>query len=137
MRSLVYPMFAMVLLTVAVLTIMFRSRMRAVREGALSAGFFKTYQGQAEPDYAAKPSRHFVNLFESPNLFYAACIAALAIRVDGTAMLALAWTYVALRCVHAFVHLGGNKLSPRMIVYGISWLVLLAMWVVLAIAAAR
>lgn len=136
-HALVYPMFAMVLLTAAVLTILFRSRVRAVREGTLPAGFFKTYQGHTEPDYTAKPARHFVNLFETPTLFYAACLAGLALGAGSTAMLALAWTYVVLRTLHAAVHLGSNKLRPRMLVYFTSWLVLLAMWTLLAIAAAR
>ena len=43
----------------------------------------------------------------------------------------LAWAYVVTRIVHSFVHLGANKIPPRMAVYGASWLVLLAMWATL------
>lgn len=48
--SLVFPMFGMVLLTAAVLVVVFRSRVRAQRAGALSASFFRTFQGGLEPD---------------------------------------------------------------------------------------
>ena len=60
--AIVYPMFAMVVLTATVLVIMFRSRVRAVREKALTSAYFRVYQGGTEPDYAVKPARHFVQL---------------------------------------------------------------------------
>ncbi len=135
--SLVYPMFAMVLLTATVLVIMFRSRMRAVREKALGTAYFRTFQGGTEPEYAAKPSRHFVNLFEAPTLFYAACLAALATRASGPVILALAWTYVAIRLAHAWIHIGRNRLRHRIPVYGASWVVLLAIWTCVVVQVSR
>ena len=48
--AIVYPMFAMVVLTATVLVIMFRSRVRAVRENALTSAYFRVYQGGTEPD---------------------------------------------------------------------------------------
>ena len=50
----------------------------------------------------------------------------------GLAMVALAWLYVAARVVHAFVHLGSNRLRLRIRAYFAGWLTLLAMWVLLA-----
>ncbi len=134
--ALVYPMFVMVLLTATVLMIMFRSRMRAVREKALASAYFRTFQGGTEPEYAVKPARHFVNLFEAPTLFYAACLAALATRASGPAILALAWTYVAIRVAHAWIHIGRNRLRHRIPVYGASWAVLLAMWICIVVQVA-
>lgn len=132
LSSLIYPMFAMVLLTATVLVILFRSRVRAVRENRISATFFRIYQGEVEPESTAKPARHFSNLFEAPMLFYAACLAAMVIGATGTAMVALAWAYVAARVVHAWVHLGGNRLRYRIRAYFAGWLVLIAMWVLIA-----
>jgi hypothetical protein len=40
----------------------------------------------------------------------------------------IAWAYVAARVLHAFVHMGSNKIPPRMAIYGVSWALLLAMW---------
>ena len=135
-NAIVYPMFAMVLLTASVLVIMFRSRVRAVRENALASSYFRVYQGGTEPDYAVKPSRHFVNLFEAPTLFYAACLAALATGTTGPAILSLAWAYFAIRVVHALVHIGRNRLRHRIRVYGASWAVLLALWICVVVAVA-
>ena len=94
--SVVYPMFAMFALTAMVLPILFRRRVRAVRNKQVPLAFFSTYQG-VEPEATAQASRHFVNLFEAPLLFYVACLAALATHHLSLTLLALAWTYVLAR----------------------------------------
>ena len=131
---LIYPMFAMVVLTAVVLMTLFRARVAAVREGRVSLAYFGIYQGAAEPESSAKAARHFANLFETPVLFYVACIASMISNVTGVAMQVLAWLYVAVRVAHAYVHLGGNRIRHRLRVYFISTLVLLAMWIYLVAA---
>ncbi|MBS0388198.1 MAG: MAPEG family protein [Proteobacteria bacterium] len=135
-HALVYPMFAMVLLTIYVLVRLFRSRVGAVKSGQLAASYFRLYQGAVEPESTAKNSRHFSNLFEAPTLFYAVCIAAMVTQQASVSMLVLAWAYVAARIVHAAIHMGPNRLRHRIRAYFISWLVLGAMWVNLVIAVA-
>lgn len=135
--QLVFPMLAMVLLTFVVLIRLFRSRIRMVREGHAPVSYFRTFQGSQEPEYAAQASRHFANLFEAPVLFYAACLAAMVVGVTDWLVVALAWGYVVTRGVHAWVHMGGNRVRHRLRVYFISWLLLLAMWAYVAITVAR
>jgi hypothetical protein len=134
--SLIYPMFAMVVLTATVLVMLFRSRVHSVRENPEALQFFRLYQGGAEPEASAKAARHFSNLFEAPTLFYAACLAAMTTGQTGTAVVALAWGYVAARLAHAYIHLGGNRLRWRIRAYFASWLVLLALWVLLVLGVA-
>jgi hypothetical protein len=129
--SVLYPMFAMVLLTFAVLVTLFRARVRAVREGRVSVAYFRIYQGEVEPESCAKPARHLANLFETPVLFYVVCLAAMITHFTAAGMQVLAWAYVAARALHAWVHLGGNRLRKRMSAYFVSWLLLLAMWIYL------
>jgi hypothetical protein len=124
-------MFAMVLITFGVLLTLFRSRVRAVRQGQVTTAYFKTYQGESEPDSTAKVARHFTNLFEAPTLFYVVCLAAMITHLTGLGMQLLAWAYVAARLAHAAVHLGSNRLRTRVRVYFLSWIVLLAMWIYL------
>jgi hypothetical protein len=126
-------MFAMVLLTAAVLVILFRSRVAAVRSGLVSKAYFRIYQGEVEPESTAKPARHFANLFEAPVLFYVVCLAAMITHFTGIAMQVLAWIYVATRVIHTTVHLGGNRLRKRVRAYFFSWLVLLVMWIYLVV----
>lgn len=135
--SLVYPMFAMVLLTFGVLVALFRTRARSVRAGEMSASYFKTYQEGAEPEAAAKLARHFSNLFESPVLFYAACLAAMSTGQSSLLLVLLAWLYVALRCAHAFIHTGSNVLNHRIAAYFSSWVVLLLLWGCIVVGVAK
>jgi hypothetical protein len=131
--NLVYPMTAMVFLTVVVLVRMFRSRVAAVRSGLIPREFYRLHQGGDEPEGPRKHARHFINLFESPTLFYAVCLAAMVSGVSTIAMAALAWAYVLCRVIHATVHLGANRLRHRVRIFGLSWLLLVSMWAYLAI----
>ena len=133
---LVYPMLAMVALTFVVLILLFRSRVRMVREGHAPVSYFRTFQGSQEPEYALKPARHLTNLFEAPTLFYAGCLAAMVVGVSGWGVLALAWGYVVARCAHAWIHLRGNRIRYRLRAYFISWLLLLALWTYVGMTAA-
>ncbi len=134
--ALVYPMAAMVVLTAIVLVRMVAGRFAVVRSGEVDARFYKTYQGDTEPRVAAQHTRHFANLFENPVLFYAACVTAMVTAQGAGVIVWLAWAYVACRVVHALVHLGSNRIYPRMAVYAASWIVLLAMWGVLLVGVA-
>ncbi len=134
--ALVYPMAAMVLLTAVVLVRMVRGRFAAVKGGEVDVRFYKTYQGDTEPRAAAQNTRHFVNLFENPVLFYTACVVAMVMGQGTGPIVWLAWAYVACRVAHAVVHLGSNRIPPRMMIYGAGWIVLLAMWGVLVSSAA-
>jgi hypothetical protein len=134
---LIYPMLAMVLLTFIVLIVMFRRRVRMVREGHAPASYFRAFQGSQEPDYAVQASRHFANLFEAPVLFYAGCLAAMIVGVKGAGVVTLAWGYVVCRVLHAWIHLGPNRLRHRMRVYFVSWLLLLAIWGLVAVEATQ
>jgi hypothetical protein len=130
-------MLALVLLTFGVLIALFRSRVRMVREGLAPVSYFRTFQGSVvEPEFTVKPQRHFANLFEAPTLFYAACLAAMVTGVTGTLVVVLAWLYVALRYLHAYIHLGGNRVRYRMRAYFASWLCLLALWITVAVGVA-
>ena len=131
--ALVYPMGALVALTVFVLVTLFRRRVGAVRTEQVPAKYFRVYQGAAEPEASAQASRHFTNLFEAPTLFYVACVAAIATHQATLVMTVLAWAYVLARVVHAWILLGANRLTPRIRIYGVSWLVLVAMWITLLV----
>ena len=133
--QLIYPMAAMVLLTGIVLIRMVLKRIAAVRRGEIDARFYKTYQGESgETRSVAQHNRHFVNLFENPVLFYAACITAMVTGYGGGIMVWLAWAYVGAPLIHTFIHLGSNKIYPRMAIYGASWVMLLAMWGTLVVS---
>ena len=134
--SLIYPMFALFLLTAFVLGRLLRTRLGLLREERLSVGYFQTYQGNQEPDASLILSRHFSNLLESPTLFYVACLAAMVTHQATPVFHALAWMYVAARTLHSYIHTGRNKVENRASVYFLSWFVLIAMWLYLTVGVA-
>jgi len=131
--GLIYPMFTMVILTFIVFVALFRIRAQSVSQGVISVSYFKTYKGEVEPDSSLKLSQHFTNIFEAPTLFYVACVAAMIVGETEVAFLSLAWAYVILRAVHAYIHTGSNKLKQRIAAYFSGWAVLLLMWAYLVI----
>ena len=131
--SLIYPMFAMVMLTFTILLVLFRNRVESVGKGEICAYFYKTYQGEVEPDSSLKLTQHVTNIFEAPTLFYVACLAAMIMNEHALMFQLLAWAYVLLRAAHAYIHIGSNKLKRRITVYFTSWIVLLLMWAHLVI----
>ena len=131
---LIYPMFVMVLLTVVVMLTMLMSRIAAVRSGKLSVRYFKTYNFGEPPEQVIKSGRHFSNLFELPVLFYAGCLAAMILPMNDRWTLAWAWLFVLARLIHAAIHLGSNKLSPRMMSYALGWIAVLALWIDIVVA---
>lgn len=134
--DLVFPMLALVVLTFVVSVMLFRARLRSVREGHTPMSYFRVFQGSPEPEFLAKPTRHYVNLFETPVLFYAGCLAAMIAGVTGPVVVGLAWGYVAARALHAWVHLGGNRVRHRLRTFVAGWLFLLALWVYVAVSVA-
>jgi hypothetical protein len=133
---LVFPMLALVVLTFGVSVALFRARVRSVREGHTPVSYFRVFQGSPEPEFLAKRTRHYVNLFETPVLFYAGCLAAMVAGVTGTVVVALAWGYVVARILHAWVHLGENRVRHRLRAFALGWLCLLGLWISVAVGVA-
>ena len=71
---ILYPVFAMVLLVAIVLLRMRKMRFAAVRRGEVSVKYYRAFQDGEEPEPLRVVSRHFVNLFEMPVLFYVGVI---------------------------------------------------------------
>ena len=126
--NILYPIFAMAALTLFCLLRLGQLRYIAVRRGEIDPRFFSLYRGYEEPDRLAAYSRHVVNHFETPTLFYVICVAAYVTGQTGPVLVAMAWSYVALRFIHSFIHLGSNVVIQRFRVFILSILVLVALW---------
>jgi len=72
--SILYPVFVLVALTAITLFRLAFARVRAIREGRASIGYFTTYQDGREPDDTRVLARHYDNLFQAPLLFYVAAL---------------------------------------------------------------
>jgi hypothetical protein len=131
--AILWPAFALCALTAIVMLRLARLRFAAVAGGRVDPRFYKIFRGDGEPEEVAAVARNLNNLFEAPTLFYAVTAIAFAAGRTGTLLVTLAWIYVALRYVHSAIHLSLNKVRWRFRAFALSWLILLAFWVVLGV----
>jgi hypothetical protein len=129
---MLYPLLAMVAFTFVLLIVGFTMRARAVQKGEVSIGYFRLVSGEA-PKYIQQATRHYSNLFEMPVLFYVAAVLCILYPIEGAWVTALGWLYVVARLGHAAVHLTYNNVVHRMLVFQLSNLALLALWVIIAV----
>lgn len=130
---MIYPIFAMVLLTFIVMILMGIARINSVRTGQVKRAYFRTMSGET-PDHLLKLSRHFSNLFEIPVLFYAAGILSIALDIENTLLLTFAWLFVAFRCAHAFIHIGYNNVIHRLAVFAGGSLCVFIIWCIILLS---
>lgn len=128
--AIYYPAFALFALTMFVQFRLGALRRVAVKNGEIDARFFKSYRGFEEPEQLRIWSRHLVNLYEAPVLFYVIVLIAATSGQAGSLPVALAWLYVALRFAHSYVHLSSNRIVHRFRLFVASLLALIALWVV-------
>lgn len=131
--AIVWPAFALFALTAFTVLRLARLRFAGVAAGRVDPRFYKSFRGDGETEEAAVTARHLNNLYEAPTLFYAGTAIAFAAGLGETLLVGLAWAYVALRVVHSVIHLGPNKVLWRFRAFALSWLVLIAYWVVLGL----
>lgn len=124
----IYPAFAMMALTFLVMLRMVMSRFAAVKAGKIDAKFFRLYRDYEEPAELAVQTRHVINHFETPIIFYVLCLFATVTGQTGTIIASLAWAYVATRCIHSYVHLSSNKVMNRLRIFALSILLLIGLW---------
>ncbi len=134
MTSMLLPMVVLALWTLLIAFYMAKVRFDAIKSGQTTdLSYFKTFSGPSpEPENVQKVQRNYHNLLAAPVLFYAACAAALALGITDTILLYLAWTYVALRAVHSYVHITSNVVMVRFRIFALSLMVLVALWIRLA-----
>lgn len=127
---MLYPMAAMVALTVMVMMYMLFTRVRGVAGRRVSIGYFRVYQGDC-PEELIKPARNTANLFETPVLFYTFGVLAIVLDQQTPLLLNLAWVYVGLRMIHSLIHLSYNNVNHRLAAFLLSMATLVALWAIL------
>jgi hypothetical protein len=126
------PVFVLVFLTFALLLRTAFGRVSSLRSGEVRPDDIAL----GEPGWP-KRTRQFGNAFknqlELPVLFYVLIAFILITRVGDVLLLVLAWIFVILRVVHAYIHTTNNIVLLRGRVYGGGLVALLAMWIIFAV----
>jgi len=128
---MIYSMFAMILLTVAVTGYLLKLRVDAVKKGEVRLSSFRLNNPEGIPANMIQASRNYSNLFEMPVLFYCAAILAFFLHLDTPAMLVLSWLFVVSRVVHSWIHITSNNVIRRMQVFMAGNICILLMWIIL------
>ena len=127
--ELIYPLFALVLLTAVVGAMTAFVRIRSAYSGEVDPRYFELLSNYPVTDRVAKFGRNFDNLFEVPVLFYAVCILAITLHYSSGLLSILAWVFVALRVVHSLIHLTYNHPLHRFTPFFLSFLCVIVMWI--------
>ncbi|GGD78826.1 MAPEG family protein [Lacimicrobium alkaliphilum] len=127
--DLLYPMFALVVLTVIVGLLTGYRRISSASAGELDPRYFKVMANYTVPDHIAKFGRNFDNLFEVPVLFYAAGASAMALNIVSEWLLIFAWLFVGFRIIHSLIHITYNNPVHRFVAFLLSFVAVVAMWI--------
>ena len=128
---MLYPLFAMVVLTFIVMLTTFITRVKLVKAGSVKLDFYKLFQGE-EHERVRVTSRHYTNIFEVPVLFYAASILAITLKIDCNVLPIVAWCFVGFRVIHSIIHLTYNKVHHRVMAFLASNVCVFGMWGIIA-----
>ena len=126
-----WPIIAQAALVYLLYMLLGYRRRKMLKSGKVRASDYRENRGEPTESLIVKNS--LANQYELPVLFYACCILLYMTEADNLIALVLAWTFVALRYVHAFVHVTSNDLRYRSPLFAAGYVVLGAMWVWLAV----
>lgn len=129
--AILFPVFALILLTFIVQTRMGFCRVRAASRGRVELKDI-ALNSQAWPDDVIKVGNNFNNLLQVPVLFYVLAAFLLITRSVDYLQIVLAWVFVASRVVHTLIHIGANNVLHRLFAYAFGNVVVIVMWVYFA-----
>ena len=127
-KAILYPMMAMVLLTVIVSIVMYRRRVAEMRAKRIRPQEVASATAMATKLEDTSAADHFRNLFETPVRFYAAVLAVYATRITDPLDVGLAWLYVAARIAHTLIQCTSNIVLHRLKAFLLSWVILGILW---------
>jgi hypothetical protein len=81
-----------------------------------------------EPEASVTTVNNLMNQFELPVLFHVVCMAMFMTNGVSLVGVLLAWLFVLLRYVHAYVHVTSNNLRIRSLSFAAGFVVLVLMW---------
>jgi hypothetical protein len=126
--DIIYPVFCLVTLTFLMICATGITRLLSVRWRQVHPRYYVLMSGDTPPDYVQKVGRNMANLLEVPVLFYLLAVLVILFEINNQLLVDLAWLYVALRFVHSIIHISYNNVPHRLIVFVLSVITLMLMW---------
>ena len=126
-KALIGAVLVQVLLTFLLLYWLGIARARSARRGEVRVKDV-ALSSVPWPDRLKQIANAYQNQLEVPVLFYAAALLAIVAGVVDAFVVGLAWAFVALRIVHAAIHVTHNVVIRRFQVFVAGVVVLSVMW---------
>ena len=125
---IIYPAFAMILLTLFSYIIMILILKKYVTKKEIKYGQIKLYSGVFPEEYE-QSRQHLKNQFELPIIFY--FLVALLYSSNNLQYIdiILAWLFVISRYIHSFIRFKNNYLPYRGTVFALGYVILLVGWI--------
>ena len=128
-QAVLLPLFVQVILTFVLLLWTERVRVGAIRRGEVHMRDIAL----REPNWGKRETQianAYHNQLELPLLFYVLTILAWITKQADLLFVVLAWVFVALRLVHAAIHVTSNNVPRRYMTFVAGVVVLAIMWLI-------
>ena len=122
------PILALLVLTFSLLIRAATKRIVAVRKKQLNYKIVQNLDYREMPQDILLAVRSYDNQFQQPVLFIILLGFLSFHSIETLIWMIAAWSYVALRFWHAFEHISARNLKRRTYAFGLSALLLMAMW---------
>ena len=130
--AILYPLFAQVFLTFFIMFWMGFERVGSIRRGEVKASDI-AHRRADFPHRPAMVSNNYHNQFEMPVLFLVLVPLLMLTNQVDIVTVTMAWIYIGIRFLHAYVHIVVRSMTRRSMIFMVSSLVLMAMWIVFAV----
>jgi hypothetical protein len=127
LQMILLPLFVQVTLTLVLMLLMAFRRGQAVRNKQVR-GDDVALREPNWPPRALQAAYAYSNQFELPVLFYVLTILAIITRQADLAFVLLAWVFVVLRILQAWVYVTSNNIRYRALYFAAGAIVLTIMW---------
>lgn len=127
LKALIGAVLVQVLLTFVLLFWLGIARARSARRGEVKVADV-ALSSEPWPDRLKQIANSYRNQLEVPVLFYVGALMAIVLGAVDTVVAGLAWVFVVLRLVHAYIHVTHNKVLRRFQVFVASVVVLAVLW---------
>lgn len=129
--SLLFPVFVQIALTVVLHTMMGRARIGSLKSGEVRLKDIALGQ-PAWTERATKIGNSYHSQLQLPVIFFCLVAFVLITKANSIAFVALAWAFVLLRIVHAYIHTTSNDINKRFPAYVAGGFALVVMWILFA-----
>ena len=125
---IIYPAFAVVILTFITMIKMRLLSEKHLKSGELKFKYFKVYDGSV-PEDLEQARQHYKNYFEIPVLFYLLLIFIYATDNVNQYDVILAWLFVFFKGTHSYIRMTNNYVPNRAKAFILALIVLLFGWI--------